>query len=637
MATGPITNVLASWRRLSATWRAVLVLLLVLGLAAAVLLPILLRDRPTPVEPVVRDPEADTPPEIVVQAIYPGANAIVVADAVAAPVEQQVDGVDGMTHMTSRCGNDGSYALTVTFKAGTDFDRALALVQARVTLAQPALPEIVLRGGVTVGKKPGDVSVFVVLTSDGSRDTLHLSNYATIHVKDELARLAGVGAVQMFGARDYSLRVWLDPAKLAARGLTAADVARVLEEAKVKVAAGAIGRPPVPAEGGFRLEVLGKREDPASIRDIVVKVDKEGRTTKVHDVAAVELGVARFDCSARYKGAAAVVLGVAPAPKARVAAVNAAVRDRVAKLREDLPPGIRLDAIFDASPKSYLRVDVTLPESASHERTLQVLENCEGLLAGIDGVGATLSIGGHTASNEGFLMVALAPAPPDAGARDRIAAAIRARLSEAIREAVIRLGDPRRPGRLGPEGYALALAVHGGDDTRRLAELARGLVARLQESGKLTDVGVGPGGREAPLVSVDIDRGKVKEMAIASSDLFDALQVGLGSFYVDDFNRFGRTWQVIVGLKDGPRPTVDRINMLTVKTAAGDLVPLGAVATVRETYGPAVVERFNNLPMITLTANPAPGVSATEARALCEAAARDVLRKGHRLGWLHGP
>src|SRR3989442_8996193 len=174
--------------------------------------------------PIGQYPEI-APPTVEVSAVYPGANAEVVANTVAAPVEQQVNGVEGMTYMSSQCTNDGSYSLTVTFQHGVDLNVAQVLVQNRVALAQPILPELVKRRGVTVKKKSPSVLMIVNLFSpDGSRDNLYLSNYATIQLKDELARLNGVGDITYLGQRDYSMRLWLDPEEMVARGVTASDV-----------------------------------------------------------------------------------------------------------------------------------------------------------------------------------------------------------------------------------------------------------------------------------------------------------------------------------------------------------------------------------------------------------------------------
>src|SRR3982750_2884930 len=192
--------------------------------------------------PVAQYPES-APPTVEVSAFYPGANAQVVADTVAAPIEQQVNGVEGMMYMSSQCTNDGTYSLTVTFHHDVDLNMAQVLVQNRVALAQPILPDLVKRRGVTVKKKSPSVLMIVNLFSpDGRRNDLYLSNYATIQLKDELSRLQGVGDITYLGQRDYSMRVWLDPEKMAVRGITAADVTNAIAEQNVQVAAGQIGQ-----------------------------------------------------------------------------------------------------------------------------------------------------------------------------------------------------------------------------------------------------------------------------------------------------------------------------------------------------------------------------------------------------------
>src|SRR3954447_19161914 len=187
-----------------------------------------------------------TPPSIIVSCNYPGADAKVVAEAVAAPIEQQVNGVEDMLYMSSQCTNDGSYSLSVTFKIGVNLNFAQVLVQNRVNLALPQLPDVVKQTGVTTRRRSPDIlSIVSLFSPDGSRDNLYLSNYATLQLKDELARVDGVGDVILFGQQDYAMRVWLDPEKLASRGLTSGDVVAALREQNAQVAAGQIGQPPV--------------------------------------------------------------------------------------------------------------------------------------------------------------------------------------------------------------------------------------------------------------------------------------------------------------------------------------------------------------------------------------------------------
>src|SRR6202166_2865312 len=225
--------------------------------------------------PISRYPEI-APPTIQVTASYPGASAEVVSQTVATPLEEEINGVENMIYMSSQATSDGNLQLTVTFALGTNLDTAQVLVQNRVAIAQPQLPEEVQRLGVTVKKNSPDLLMVIHLSSpDGSRDQLYISNYATLQVKDVLARLDGVGDVRVFGARDYSMRIWLDPEKTAARNLTAGEVVAALQAQNVQVASGVLNAPPVSRPGAFQLnvETLGRLTDARQFGNIVVRTD----------------------------------------------------------------------------------------------------------------------------------------------------------------------------------------------------------------------------------------------------------------------------------------------------------------------------------------------------------------------------
>src|SRR5437773_8966864 len=254
--------------------------------------------------PIAQYPEI-TPPTVEVSAIYPGANAQVVADTVAAPIEQQVNGVEGMLYMSSQCTNDGSYSLTVTFQNGVDLNMAQVLVQNRASLAQPILPDLVKRRGVTVKKKSPSVLMIVNLFSpDESRDNLYLSNYATIQLRDELARLNGVGDITYLGQRDYSMRLWLDPERMAIRNLTANDVVRAIEQQNTQVAAGQLGQPPVASGQVFQLTMstMGRLTEVEQFGDMILKNDARGRLVRLSDVAEVKLGAQTYDQTCTFNG-----------------------------------------------------------------------------------------------------------------------------------------------------------------------------------------------------------------------------------------------------------------------------------------------------------------------------------------------
>ncbi len=223
--------------------------------------------------PVAQYPEI-APPTVEVSAYYPGANAKVVADTVAAPIEQQVNGVENMMYMSSQCTNDGKYTLTVTFEPGTDLNISQVLVQNRESLAEPILPDLVKRRGISVKKKSSNVLMIVNLfSSDDSRTNLELSNYATIQIRDELSRLPGVGDITYLGQRDYSMRLWLDPQKLATYNLNAQDVIAAVQAQNIQVAAGQIGQPPTPTGqvSQYIITTLGRLESTEQFANIIVK------------------------------------------------------------------------------------------------------------------------------------------------------------------------------------------------------------------------------------------------------------------------------------------------------------------------------------------------------------------------------
>src|SRR5436190_1540404 len=266
--------------------------------------------------PIAQYPEI-TPPTVEVSAVYPGANAQVVADTVAAPIEQQVNGVENMLYMSSQCTNDGTYTLTVTFQNGVDLNMAQVLVQNRVSLAQPILPDLVKRRGVTVKKKSPSVLMIVNLYSlDKSRDNLYLSNYATIQLRDELSRLTGVGDISFLGQRDYSMRIWLDPQRLAMRDLSSADVVHAIEQQNIQVAAGQIGQPPAPSGQAFQytMTTLGRLTDEEQFGDMVLKSDDQGRLVRLRDVAEIQLGALSYDQLCTLDGNPSVALSIYQLP-----------------------------------------------------------------------------------------------------------------------------------------------------------------------------------------------------------------------------------------------------------------------------------------------------------------------------------
>jgi multidrug efflux pump subunit AcrB len=275
-----------------------------------------------------------------------------VAGTVAAPIEQQVNGVEGMMYMSSQCTNDGNYTLTITFKPGADLNISQVLVQNRESLAEPILPELVKRRGISVKKKSPNVLMIVNLFSkDGSRTDLELSNYATIQIRDELSRVPGVGDITYLGQRDYSMRLWLDPQKLASYGLNPQDVINAVQAQNIQVAAGQIGQPPTPAGQTLQyiITTLGRLESTDQFANIVLK-SSNGSLVYLKDVANIELGAQSYDQTCTLDGKPSVALSVYQLPGSNALEVANRVKERMKQLKERFPPGIDYSVVYDTTP-----------------------------------------------------------------------------------------------------------------------------------------------------------------------------------------------------------------------------------------------------------------------------------------------
>nr|WP_322941877.1 efflux RND transporter permease subunit [Pseudomonas sp. s4] len=305
--------------------------------------------------PISEYPEV-VPPTVVVRANFPGANPKVIGETVASPLEQAIVGVEGMLYMSSQSTIDGRLTLTVTFALGTDLDNAQVQVQNRVTRTMPTLPTEVQRLGVTVDKASPDLTMVVHLTSPDQRyDMLYLSNYAALNVKDELARLDGVGDVQLFGMGNYSLRVWLDPNKVASRGLTATDVVNAIREQNRQVAAGALGAPPADAGNSFQLSIntQGRLVTEEEFENIIIRVGDNGEITRLRDIARIELGSNQYALRSLLNNQPAVAIPVFQRPGSNAIEISDSVRERMAELKQNFPQGMDYEIVYD--PTIFVR------------------------------------------------------------------------------------------------------------------------------------------------------------------------------------------------------------------------------------------------------------------------------------------
>jgi multidrug efflux pump len=834
--------------------------------------------------PVSEYPEV-VPPSVVVRATYPGANPKVVADTVAAPLEQQIVGVEDMMYMSSTSTGDGSLYLTVTFKQGADIDRAQVQVQNRVAQALPRLPEEVRNLGVTTLKSSPNLTLVVHLTSpDGRYDGQYLRNYATLNVRDILARIQGAGDVQLFGGGDYAMRVWLDPSKLAARSLTAGDVVTAIREQNVQVAAGQIGAPPsTTSQFQLQLNVKGRLTDEQQFRDIILKTGNEGEVIRLGDVGRVEMGAQTYSISSLLDNKDAVAIPIFQAPNSNALQLSNDVRAKMEELKKDFPAGVDYTIVYD--PTVFVRQSIeavihTLLEAVALvvlvvilflqtwrasiipliavpvsiigtmavllgfgfsinvlslfglvlaigivvDDAIVVVENVERHIEnGQSPLEATKSAMGEVSRPiiaitlvlcavfvpvafvpgltgefyrqfaltiaistviSAFNSLTLSPAlaalllKPHGAKKDfltrlmdkvlgpffkrfnrgfeRAGNAYSRSTTTIVRRTGIALivygglialtyfGFNMVPGGFVPEQdkqYIIAIAqlppaatIDRTDQViRRIGEIGlkqpgvthavqfsgmsvngftpsssagivffalddfdkrkgKGLTAK-EIAGALTMklssiqdsfvvvvppppiIGLGTLGGfklqiedradlgeqalfaatqaainksyqnptlfggfstyqiNVPQLDVDVDRTKVKRQNVKMSDLFDTLNVYLGSLYVNDFNKFGRTYQVLAQADAPFRSHIEDILPLKTRNAAGDMVPLGSLLSVKEAFGPDVVQRYNGYRASDINAGPAPGYSSGQAQAAMTKILAETLPPGMAYEW----
>ena len=312
-----------------------------------------------PTLPIAQYPEI-APPRVQVRAVYPGASAKVLAATVAQPIEEQINGVENMIYMNSTSTNNGEYTLTISFEIGTDIDLAMVMVQNRVAQAESQLPQEVQRMGLDVSKQSSNILLFASLTSPDNRyDSLFMTNYVTIHIRDQLSRIEGVGSVMTFGSSDYSMRIWLDPNRLQALNLTTTDVISAIREQNIQVAAGQIGQLPVSDRQDFQyaVNVRGRLEDASEFENIIIRSLPGGRMIRVKDVARVELGGESYTMFAQTKGQDAAAIGVFLQPGANALATAERVKNRMAELAKEFPPGMTYEIPFDTTTFIQVSID----------------------------------------------------------------------------------------------------------------------------------------------------------------------------------------------------------------------------------------------------------------------------------------
>ncbi|HEV7365026.1 MAG TPA: efflux RND transporter permease subunit [Gemmatimonadales bacterium] len=835
--------------------------------------------------PVSEYPEV-VPPSVVVRAIYPGANPRVISEAVATPLEEQINGVENMLYMSSQATSDGVLTLTVTFRVGTDVDLAQVQVQNRVSQALPRLPEEVRQLGVTTVKSsPNFIMVVHLLSPDNRYDVTYLRNYGLLQVKDVLARIPGIGQVQVFGGGDYSMRVWLDPGKIAARGLTATDVVNAIREQNVQVAAGVIGAPPMPVPVDYQLSInaRGRLTNEEEFGDIILKTGADGETTRLHDVARLELAAGDYALRSMLDGKEAVGIGIFQAPGSNALQLSSTVRATMEELKKNFPEGVEYRIVYDptinvrdgirevvktlfeaillvvlvvvlflqtwrasiiplvavpisivgtfaillmfgfsintlslfglvlaigivvddaivvvenvernieaglsprdaahkamdevsrpiiaiglvlcavfvpvaflsgltgefyrqfaltiafstvisainsltlspalssillkphgAPPdgltrlldrglgwlfrpfnraftrgsagyggavrrmlrksgialavyagllaltllgfkkvphgfvptqdKQYLVAFAQLPDAATLDRTEKVIREMSEIGRKQPGVENAvqfpgLSINGFVnAPNAGIVFFTLKPFDERHGKEQyglNIAGALNAKFA-GIQDAFVAVFPPPPVNGLGTVGgFKLELEDRAGLGETALNDATQAILGRAYQTPQLA--GIFSGYRiNVPQLDVEVDREKVKREGIVLTDLFQTMQAYLGSVYVNDFNKFGRTYQVKVQADAQFRATADNIAQLKVRNAQGAMVPLGSVITVKQSHGPDQGLRYNGYPSADINGGPAPGYSSGQAQEAIEGIMHDVLPNGIGYEW----
>jgi multidrug efflux pump len=835
--------------------------------------------------PISEYPEV-VPPSVVVHAQYPGANPKVIAETVASPLEEQINGVENMLYMQSQANSDGNMTLTITFKLGTNPDLAQQLVQNRVSQALPRLPEDVQRLGVTTIKSSPTLTMVVHLISPDNRYNMtYLRNYALLNVKDRLERIAGVGEVQLWGSGDYAMRIWLDPQKVAERGLTATDVVNAIREQNVQVAAGIIGGSPALPGLPLQLSVntRGRLQTESEFGAIVVKASPTGGVIYLRDVARVELAASEYGLRSLLDNKPAVALAINQQPGANSLAISDQVRRDMAELKKDFPAGVDYEIVYDptqfvrasieavvhtlleaialvvivvivflqtwrasiiplvavpvsiigtfslllafgfsinalslfgmvlaigivvddaivvvenverniaeglsaraatyramrevsgpiiaialtlvavfvplafmsgltgqfykqfamtiaistvisafnsltlspalcalllrghdapqdwltramnrvfggffrgfnkvfkrgsvaygrgvtsvlgrksmmlvlyavlvgatvlvtrvvpggfvpAQDKEYLVAFAQLPNGATLDRTEKVIRDMGEIVMKQPGVEHAvafpgLSVNGFTnSSSAGIIFVALKPFK-ERGSRSLSAGAIALALNQqfaGMKDAFVAVFPPPPVLGLGTlGGFKLQIEDRGALGYAQLDTVTQAFMKRAHSAPELgplfTNYQI-----NVPQLNVDLDRVKAKQIGVPVTDVFDTMQVYLGSLYVNDFNRFGRVYQVRVQADAPFRARPDDIGQLKTRNAAGDMVPLSSLVTVRPTYGPEMVVRYNGYTAADINGGPAAGFSSGQAQAAIERIAAQTLPRGVKFEW----
>ncbi|HEY7159286.1 MAG TPA: efflux RND transporter permease subunit [Gemmataceae bacterium] len=561
---------------------------------------------------------ADPPAGVIrITATYPGADARTVDETVLAPLFVQIIGVEGVTRIESEARNDGTGTVTVYFEPKADLNLAHVMVQNRANLALPVIPAPCRKLGMQVRKLPvGPPAFWLALTSaDDKHDAAFLGIYAMVYLKNELARIPGVADVRVVGVGEFAVRVLLNPDRLAAYKLTASDVIDALRRQNARVAAGTVG-------GALRYTVTasGRLTNADQFAGVILRANPDGEVLRLRDVARVETG-STADGFARINGKPAALIAVRAWPGRVTAAQLLKIEGA-----DDLPPGVRLDVVADRAADRLLEVEVQQP-AASLERTEKIVGRATELIQGLPGKLGTVAFAeGRTPNAATILVKVPAKGGPTAADVDNALG--------VIQNAAIRVGGVLPGG----EAFPVRLALTGTGDRgeESLREVADRVGARLVRDPGVANLArfLGPA---TPHFAVKVDRDKCATLGVELDNVFTTLQTSLGGVHATDFSKFGRMWRVTVQADPQFTRQIEDLTLLRVRSAAGEMVPLEKMLTVRKTPAPPAVVRVNGYRAIIFTAAPADGKTPAEVAALCVKLAKEVLPRGYRVKDLTGP
>src|SRR5919204_2417 len=664
------------------------------------------------------------PPTVLITTTYPGASAETLAKTVAAPIEEQLSGVEKLSYFSSTASSTGALSITVTFEPGANVDQAVFNVNNRVQIALPRLPDEVRRNRVIVQKRSFDILLVVSLVSpNNQRDTLYLSNFASINIVDELKRLPGLADVTIFGARDYSMRVWINPEKMARLGVTPSDVAQALRAQNAQYAAGRIGTEPAPPGQAivYTVTATGRLVDPEQFGEIVIRAMGPNGVLRLKDIARIELGALNYDTSNTLDGQQTIGIATYLQPGANALEVAQLVRDRMKELKPSFPEGVDYTIPFDTTrfvdasikevnttiyeaallvlavvflflqtwratvipmiavpvplllrhagialaafiaivavcvglfltvpgsfvpseDQGYIFAGLQLPDGATMERTRNMAEQVSKIAQAEPGVQNVLAIngfdliGGGTKTNAATMFVPLKhwdergkQWPAARGAADI------AQKGAALRDGIVIAFNPAAIRGLGTAGgFEFYLQARTNPDPQRLFEVTQSFLGALRENPRLT--GMNSFFRPTvPQLKVEVDREKAMSLGVPVQDVFDALSSTMAALYVNDFNKFGRTFRVQVQADAPYRSQPEDLGAVYVRsTTTREMIPLKALIRVATVIGPEQLDRFNGFVAARVLGNGRPGVSSGEAIKAVEETAARALPEGYQIAW----